>query len=175
MPDAGPTGPAQPRAARTTIALAAVALALVFAVTLAVIQWRKAAGLAQTDRTRHAVSSAAAGFGSALLTYDYADLDAARVRVLSFASPAFAKTYRPPSASSADAEILRLKVRESARVHAVFLGDVTGDRATAVVWLDTTLQSTAGNRASVAYLQLSLVRQRRAWKVDAAKPINAAA
>jgi len=54
-------------------------------------------------------------------------------------------------------------------------GGPSRDHAGAVVVLDTTLRFTAGNRSSVAYLHLSLVRQRGTWKVDAAKPISAAA
>jgi Mce-associated membrane protein len=172
MNDDPATPAASPRTMPTAawIVTAALAAALVFTTTLAVIQWRRAMDLRHTESLRSTAASTAGQFGFALFTYDYTDLKGARDRVLRYATPSYAKGYdaaTPPQ----QATIVQLKARESAKVTGVFLTDVVRNRAAAVVIVNTTLQSTAGTRSSLSYLDVALVRQGTAWKVDTARAI----
>lgn len=155
------------------IVIAVLAAALVFTTTLALIQWRRADDLRHKEAVHRAAESTAAGFSAALYTYDYNDLAGAKARVLRFATPKYAKDYDATSPAQQET-ITRLKARESAKVAGVFLTDVVGDRAGAVVILDTSLQSTAGNRTSISYLDVALVRQGGTWKVETARPVTPA-
>jgi Mce-associated membrane protein len=152
------------------VALAVLAAGLVFTTTLAVIQWRRADGLRHTASVRSAAASTAGQFGLALFTYDYTDLQGAKARVLRFATARYAKGYETTSPRE-QATIVQLKARESATVTGVFLTDVVRDRVAGVAIVKATLQSTAGARSSVSYLDVALVRQGTAWKVDTARAI----
>ena len=86
------------------------------------------------------------------------------------ATPAYAKGYGASSAAE-QATITKLKARETARASGVFLTDVVKNRVAAVVVLNSSLQSASGNRSSVTYLDVALVRQGGTWKVDAARAV----
>jgi Mce-associated membrane protein len=154
------------------IVIALLGAALVFTTTYALIQRSHANDLRHAASLRNAAVSTAGQFGAALFTYDYNDLPAARTRVLKFATPAYAKGY---AATPQQAEaITKLKAKESAKVRGVFLTPVDGNHVAAIVTLDTALQSTQGNPTSTIYLDVTLVRQGSAWKVDTAKPLPVA-
>lgn len=153
------------------IVIAVLGAALVFTTTFGVIQWRRADDLRQKESQRRAAAATAAQFAGALYTYDYNDLAAAKASVLRFATAKYAKGYAATSPAQQDT-IARLKAKESAKVTGTFLTDVVGDRASAVVILDTNLDSTAGKRTGVNYLDVVLVRQGGTWKVDAARPVS---
>ncbi len=173
------TDPASESAATTHtpiwvwIVIAILGAALVFTTTYAVLQKGKADDLRHAASVRRAAELTAAQFGAALYTYDFNDLAAARTRVLQFATPAYAKGYATSSPPQQDT-ITKLKAKESAKVTGVFLTDVVGNRVAGVVILDTALESTAGNRSSVQYLDVALLRQGSTWKVDTAKPVPTA-
>jgi Mce-associated membrane protein len=153
------------------IALAVLVAALVFTTTLAVIQWRRAGDLRHNESLRRSAAATAAQFGQALYTYDFNDLATAKARVLRLTTARYAKGYETNSAKQQQT-IAGLKAKETAKPAGVFLTDVVKDRVAGIVILDTSLQSTAGNRSSVAYLDLALVRQGSTWKVDTAKPVT---
>jgi len=153
------------------IVLALLVAALVFTTTLAVIQWRRASDAHHAASLRRTAAATAAQFGQALYTYDYNDLAAAKARVLRLATAKYAKGYDTNSGAQ-QATIANLKARESAKPSGVFLTDVVKDRVAGIVILNTALQSTAGNRSSVEYLDLALVRQGSTWKVDTARPVT---
>lgn len=170
----GALEPSKVRRVGLPVALGVLGAALVFAMTLAVIQWRRADRLAHTENARNAAIATAGRFGVALFTYDYNDLPAARGKVVALATDRFAKGYRATTAPAQDEAILRLKAHESARLGGVFVSNVSGDRAGAVVVVRTTVQSTEGARTTVSYLQMALVRQGgQGWKVDTAKAVPA--
>jgi Mce-associated membrane protein len=174
MTDPAPDRVDAPRTpAAVWIVMAVLAAGLVFTSTLAVIQWRRAGDLRHTESLRRTAASTAANFGVALYSYDYNDLAAAKAKVLQYASPAYAKGYAATSPPQQET-IVRLKAKESAKAAGVFLTDVVGGRVAAVVILDTTLQSAAGNRTSISYLDVALLRQGSTWKVDTAKPVTVA-
>jgi Mce-associated membrane protein len=171
-PEDSATPAVSPRTMPTAawLALAVLAAGLVFTTTLALIQWRQANGLRHTESVRRTAASTAGQFGLALFTYDYTDLKGARDRVLRFATPSYAKGY-DASSPREQATIVQLKARESARVTGVFLTDVVRNRAAAVVIVSATVQAATGTRSSVSYLDVALVRQGGAWKVDTARAI----
>ena len=152
------------------IVIAVLAALVVFTATLSVIEWRRASDLRQADSRRRTAASTASQFGTALFTYDYNDLAAAKARVLRLATAAYAKGYDASSAAN-QAAITKLKARQTARASGVFLTDVVKNHVAAVVVLNTALQSASGNRSSVTYLDVALVRQGSAWKVDAARAV----
>jgi Mce-associated membrane protein len=153
------------------IVVALLVAALVFTTTLAVIQWRNASDLRHDESLRRSAAATAAQFGQALYTYDYNDLAAAKARVLRLATAGYAKGYEANS-STQQQTIARLKAKETAKPAGVFLTDVVKNRVAGVVILNTSLQSTAGNRSLVEYLDVALVRQGSTWKVDTAKPVT---
>jgi Mce-associated membrane protein len=153
------------------IVLALLVAMLVFTTTLAVIQWRRANDVRHTESLRRTAAATAAQFGQALYTYDYNDLAGAKARVLRLVTPRYAKGYETNSPAQQDT-ITRLEARESAKPAGVFLTDVVKGRVAGVVILNNALQSTAGNRTSVTYLDVALVRQGSTWKVDTAKPVT---
>ena len=170
------TGPQDPPPRTHTtvwIVIAVLGAALVFTATLAVIQWRRADHLRHAASARKAAASTAAQFGVSLYSYDYSDLASARARVLRFATAKYAKGY-DASIQQQQETITRLKARESAKTAGVFLTDVVGNRVAGVIILDTAVQSTAGNRTSINYLDLALVREGSTWKVDTARPVTVA-
>jgi len=152
------------------IVIAVLGALLVFTATLSVIQWRSASNLRQADSRRHAAAATAAEFGTALFTYDYNDLAAAKTRILRLVTPAYAKTYDASSAAE-QATITKLKARQTAKASGVFLTDVVKDHVAAVVVLNSSLQAAGGNRDSVTYLDVALVRQGSAWKVNVARAV----
>jgi hypothetical protein len=163
------------RRAVVVVGLVALAAALVFASTFAVLEWRRADRSSHTLSGRDAVATTAGQFGVDLFTYDYTDFPAGRARVLKLASTKFAKSYDAANGPALQATVTKLKVRASAKVVRLFTTTVNGAQAEAVVALDTRLQSTEGSRQSLTYLELALVRQGGQWKVDAAKTLSSSA
>jgi len=152
------------------IAVAVLGALLVFAATVAVIQWRRAADLRHTESVRKAAASTAAGFASALYTYDYNDLAGAKARVLRFATPRYAAGYDAAS-SRQQQTVTQFKAKESGRVTGVFLSDVVRNRVAGVVIVATSAQTTTGARQATNYLDVALIRQGSTWKVDVARPV----
>jgi Mce-associated membrane protein len=152
------------------IVIAVLGAALVFTATLSVIEWRRASDLRQADSRRQAAAMTASQFGTALFTYDYNDLAAAKARIVRLVTPAYAKGY-DASSPAEQATITRLKARQTAKASGVFLTDVVKDHVAAVVVLNSSLQSAGGNRNSVTYLDVALVRQGSAWKVNVARAV----
>jgi hypothetical protein len=152
------------------MALAVLAVGCVFSATVAMIQWRRADDLRHTESVRRAAASTAARFAVALFTYDSADLEAAKARVLRYATPAFAKRYSATNGPE-QKTIADLGARESARVTGVFLTDVVRDRAAAVVVVDATAQSKTGTHHSLDYLDVAMVWDGKTWKVNASQAV----
>jgi Mce-associated membrane protein len=143
---------------------------LVVLVAVAVLggaEWRRADRLAGRDRVRRDVAHTAGSFGQALLSYDYADLGAARTRVLSLATDNFAQNYTSAFTNGLSAAITSVQARASGTVRKVYVADVNGDTADAVVTLDSEVHSSQGTRQVVgSYLAMTLQRIGGHWKVD---------
>jgi Mce-associated membrane protein len=181
--DARAGAPAPALTPRPPRPLWTIGLAVLLAIALATIfiQWRHTSdldrrvnGLQSADATRRDVATAAGTFGEALLSYDYSDLNAARTRVLALATDSFGQQYTTAFTGGLDVAITKLKATSKATVDSVYISDLIGDTAKAVVTLDSEVHSTAGTRRTVgSYLDLTLKRENGAWKVDTVTSVAA--
>ncbi|MBA2282082.1 MAG: hypothetical protein H0W25_12765 [Acidimicrobiia bacterium] len=127
---------------------------------------------AEVGRTE--VADVAGRFGVALLTYDYQDLNAARQRVLALATDRFGREYTDAFVNGLDDAITQFEAVADATLVDVYVGAIEGDAAQVVVTLDSQVQSTEGTRRTVSsYLDLRLVREAGAWRVDVATSLAA--
>jgi Mce-associated membrane protein len=123
---------------------------------------------------RAAVADVAGRFGVALLTYDYQDLNAARQRVLALATTRFGDEYTDAFVNGLDDAITQFEAVADATLLDVYVAEVRGDSAKAVVTLDSEVRSTEGTRRTVSsYLDLRLVREDGQWRVDVATSLAA--
>jgi Mce-associated membrane protein len=152
-----------------------VFLALLFlgaAIAMAAV----AAGLnSQLDEERgdrREVERAAAQLASRLLTYDYRDLDTARARVLELATGTFRREYE--DAFGGLKELLTTtKATSTGDVQEVFIGELSGRTASAIVVVDTTAEGVSGRRQTFAsYIQLDLVKAEGEWLVAGVTNLN---
>ena len=103
-------------------------------------------------------------FASAVLTYDYRDLDKTKVAVLGLATGKFRTDYEQ-NFSGLSALFTSTKGQSTATVKDVFVSGIDHDTASAIVVLDERGQGTSGQRLNVDwYLRLSLVKVRGTWR-----------
>ncbi|MFI0354804.1 hypothetical protein [Actinomadura sp. 9N407] len=149
-------------------------LALAASVATAGLQWRAADEAAQREADRKAVQERAGQFGQALLSYDHTNLQAARNKVLSLASDDFAKTYDVAFTGGLEGVITKLKATATATVRSVYLSQVDGASAKAVVVMDSEVRSSAGTRRVLgSYLDMRLARQGGGWRITEVTSIGA--
>ena len=155
----------------------AVALAIVFfvgtvvAVIFAAQQHRQ---LQQSRDARSGVEQVASRMTSALLTYDYRDLDKTKQAVLGLATGKFRTDY-DQQFSGLSSLFTTTKGQSTATVKDVFVSGIDHDTATAIVVYDERVQGTSGSRLNVdLYLRLSLVKVNGRWRVDDVSPLNVA-
>ncbi|MCT9930495.1 hypothetical protein N5079_09730 [Planotetraspora sp. A-T 1434] len=154
---------------------ALTALALAGAVTAGVLEWRRAGALQEEGTTRREVATAASAFGRALLSYDHADLQVARDRVLGLAGEDFAKTYDEAFTGGLEGVISKLRATAVASVRDVYVGEIDGSRARAIAVFDSQVTSDTGTRRMLGtYLEMKLVRSRGRWLVDDVNAVGAA-
>ena len=109
---------------------------------------------------------------SALLTYDYRDLDKTKNAVLGLASGKFRTDYAQNFGGLASL-FTTTKGQSTATVKDVFVSSIDHDTATAIVVFDERTQGTSGSHLNVdLYLRLSLVKQNGKWKVDDVTNLN---
>ncbi|RAY12389.1 hypothetical protein DPM19_24890 [Actinomadura craniellae] len=158
-----------------TLLKAALPVALVASVVTAGLQWYQADQAAQREADRQAVRARAGEFGRALLSYDHRNLQAARNRVLSLASDDFAKTYDAAFTGGLEGVIARLKADATATVRTVYLGDIEGSTARAIVVMDSEVRSSAGTRRVLgSHLDMRLIRTGERWRITEVTSIGAA-
>ncbi|MEU9021290.1 hypothetical protein [Actinomadura sp. NPDC048394] len=152
-----------------------VVAVLIASIVTAGLQWHRADKADTREDVRRQVGDSAGRFGQALLSYDHTRLQAARNRVLSLASDDFAKTYDQAFTGGLEGIITKLKADASATVRTVYIGDVDGSNARAVVVMDSEVHSTAGTRSVLgSYLDMKLARSHGTWKVTEVTSIGAA-
>jgi Mce-associated membrane protein len=141
-------------------------LFFVATVAMAVVAANQHRQLQQTRDTRGAVESVASRFASAVLTYDYRDLDKTKAAVLALATGKFRTDYEQ-NFSGLSALFTTTKGQSTATVKDVFVSGIDHDTASAIVVLDERGQGTSGQRLNVDwYLRLSLVKVRGTWRAD---------
>lgn len=151
-----------------------VALCVVLAILLAV-QWRRAGGLAGDESVRRQVTTTAGAFGEALLSYNFSDLADARDRVLRYATRRFGAQYAETFRTGLQTIITRLEASAEAKLRDVYVTEIDGDEAKAIVVVDSKVRSSAGERELLgSYLEMILQREDGAWKVDAVTAVAAA-
>jgi len=154
---------------------AAVVLAVVFfigtvvAVLFAAQQHRE---LQHSKDTRAGVEQVASRMTSALLTYDYRNLDKTKQAVLGLATGKFRTDYDQNFGGLASL-FTTTKGQSTATVKDVFVSGVDHDTATAIVVFDERTQGTSGQHLNVdLYLRLSLVKVKGRWRVDDVTNLN---
>lgn len=146
---------------------ALVPLLLLIAVTVAVVQWRHAHELGDRAEGRRRVATVAGEFGESLLSYNYEHLADAQKRLFRNGTKRFAQEYSGAFSGGLEAAITGLQATSTASVRDVYVTDVVGRSARAVVTLDSEVRSSAATRRTVSsYLDMGLVLQKGRWKVD---------
>lgn len=150
----------------------AVALAalLVFAGTMAVIEWRRADNLANQATLRNNASATAAVVGQALFTFDYRDLSATSNRILALATGGFAK-QETANSKQIEANLIRLKAVGTATVQEVSVTGMAAGGAAALVVVDGSTHTVDGSAQRVSYLHMSLLLLAGRWKVAAVQTL----
>jgi Mce-associated membrane protein len=146
--------------------IAAAAVILV-AVIVAFVQWRHAHELGDRAQERRDVATVAGRFGESLLSYNYQHLDEAQKRLFRNGTKRFEREYSGAFAGGLETAITGLQATSTASVRDVYVTDVVGNSARAVVTLDSEVRSSAATRRTVnSYLDMALVRPNGRWKVD---------
>jgi Mce-associated membrane protein len=128
--------------------------------------------LQHSKDTRAGVEQVASRMTSALLTYDYRNLDKTKQAVLALATGKFRTDYDQNFGGLASL-FTTTKGQSTATVKDVFVSGVDHDTATAIVVFDERTQGTSGQHLSVdLYLRLSLVKVKGQWRVDDVTNLN---
>jgi len=161
--------PEAPKTVSRTAFRAAVALAIVFfigTVVTAIFAAQQHRQLQRSKDARAGVEQVASRFASAVLTYDYRDLDKTKNAVLALSTGKFRTDYEQ-NFGGLSALFTATKGQSTATVKDVFVSAIDKDTATAIVVLDERGQGTSGQRLNVDwYLRLSLVKVKGKWRVD---------
>ncbi|MFD0852891.1 hypothetical protein ACFQ07_11675, partial [Actinomadura adrarensis] len=108
-----------------------------------------------------------------LLAYRHTDLNSSRARIQRLASSDFGKSYEAAFTGLSDV-IGRYKADATATVRDTYVSEIDGERAKALVVLDSEVRSTAGTRRVLgSKLLLELVREKGQWRVDAMTSLEA--
>ncbi|GAA3203105.1 hypothetical protein [Actinocorallia longicatena] len=141
----------------------ALVAALAVLAVLGCWQWRSLAG---ERAERAAVERAADRFGTRFLSYDHRDVDAAKNAVTSLITGDFAESYRTQFEAGVVPSIKQLEARSTARVRSVYVGEINGNLAAAVVIVDSEMHTKAWTKWTTAtHLDLKLIKQRGHWLV----------
>jgi hypothetical protein len=167
--EVSPPEESEPKTYSRTAFRAAAALAVVFfagtivALVFAAQQHRQ---LQRSKDERAGVEQVASRFASAVLTYDYRDLNKTKQSVLALSAGKFRTDYEQ-NFGGLSALFTTTKGQSTATVKDVFVSAIQHDTATAIVVLDERGQGTSGQRLNVDwYLRLSLVKVKGDWRVD---------
>jgi hypothetical protein len=163
------------KAPSRTVVRSLAALAIVFfvgTVVAAIFAASQHRQLQQSKDARAGVEQVASRFASAVLTYDYRDLDKTKNTVLALSTGKFRTDYEQ-NFPGLSALFTTTKGQSTATVKDVFVSAIAHDTATAIVVLDERAQGTSGQRLNVDwYVRVSLVRVQGQWRVDDLTNIN---
>ena len=155
-----------------TLALGLGALVVIAAIAVAVVQMGRARDLEDDLDARAEVAAAASAFGEVYLSYDFDDPERSGDRVLELVSPGFAEDFETTRAPGIEELFSNLGTTTDATTTEVFVGDVTGDTARALVVVDVVATSDASGTQELTDLTfvLELVRVDGHWLVDNVVP-----
>src|SRR5205807_6060862 len=136
------------RSERTLIRSLAVLAALFFLGTVAMgivaaSQHRK---LTHTTGDRSSAEQVASRMASALVNFDYTDLNKSKARVLGLATGKFKNEYDQAFKGGLDVLLTQTKAKSSGVVKNVFLNAIEGSNTSAVVAIDQTVVGVSGTR-----------------------------
>lgn len=145
----------------------AISLALfLVAVGLAALATSLGSALERERDTHEDLRVATARFVTALLTYDYKDLEASKAAVLAMTSPSLRAKYDQQFPLLADT-VTKNQARAAARVTRIYIGPNDEDAATVIAVADAAAETKRGSTATVeSFFQLQLVRIEGRWLVD---------
>jgi hypothetical protein len=147
--------------------IAATAMLFAAVVGLALFAASQRAELAEERDDRREIERVSGELATALLTYDYENLDASRDRVLARATGKFRKEYESAFESGLQTLLTETKATSRGTVTDIFVGDIEDSTASTIVVANAVADGTAGRRASLAsYIQLDLVEVGGRWRVD---------
>lgn len=147
--------------------LAALGFAIVAAVATAKLDDERG------DREK--VEEVSGAFASALLTYDYQDLEGAKKRVLELSTGKFKAEYEKAFDGGLDQLFRATQARSAGTVTDVFVGPIEDDSVTTIAVVDAVARGTAGGRRLLSsYIELQLVKVGGRWKVDGVSNLNLA-
>ncbi|MBC6466035.1 hypothetical protein [Actinomadura alba] len=154
---------------RLTTGLVVVLVAALAA--LAVWQWRAAATRAEAEAERRDVAKVAGEYGNVVFSYTPGTAQASIDRNLKLIGGDLLANYRQTTAANLPAFFTKNpEVSMTSKIKGVFVGDVNGKLATAVILLDVRLQTPQGaNDAPNTLLRLSLSKEDDGWKVTEQK------
>lgn len=138
-------------------------------VMLALAGWSflRADRLADDRDERRTAASAAGEFASATMSYDHRDLDGSLAAVTDLATAEYAETYQNAFFEELQPVVDELRARGRVHVRDVYVSDIGGGTATAVVSFDAVIRSTIGTRRLAgSYVRVDLVQEGGAWKAD---------
>jgi Mce-associated membrane protein len=118
-----------------------------------------------TEGRTAAVRRTAGAMGTAMLTYDYRHLDTYKSRVMRLATAKFAAEFK---STFKDFEELYKASQGSSQTREVkvYVGDVSGQDANALVEVDYRVSGLAGkNRPLIALFEMTLVHTTDGWRV----------
>ena len=167
LPDVEPEPEVPPKRSTKPWWVAASALLFVAVVALALVAASQRAELAEERDDRKEIERVSGELATALLTYDYEDLEASRDRVLSRATGKFRKEYESAFESGLKTLLTETKATSKGTVTDIYLSDIQDSTASTIVVANAVADGTAGRRASLAsYIQLDLVEVEGRWRVD---------
>ena len=145
----------------------AAAILFVGIVALAVVAANQRATLSKERDDRREIERVSGELATALLTYDYEDLEASRDRVLARATGKFRKEYESAFESGLKTLLTETKATSKGTVTDIYVSRIDDSTASTIVVANAVADGTAGRRASLAsYIQLDLVEVAGEWRVD---------
>jgi hypothetical protein len=150
---------------RTTAALVVVLIAAL--ASLAIWQWRQAGRLAAEQGERRAVAKVAGEYGDTAFSYSASTYQTSIDRNLKLLGGDLLTTYKRDTIPNLPAVFTKNpQLVMQSKIKNVYVGDVNGTLATAVILVDIRLQTPQGvNDGSNALLRLSLAKDKGGWKI----------
>jgi Mce-associated membrane protein len=174
--EAGPAASTSPTRERGPVLVIVSIVLAVAVVGIALAAASFASTLHRERNDRHSVQDVSGRFAAALLTYDYANLDVAKKRVLALSTGKFRKEYEQAFTGGLDTLFKSTQARSAGTVTDVFVGDIESGTVTTIAVVDAVATGTAGTRRMLSsYIELQLVKVHGTWKVDGVTNLNLAA
>ena len=158
--------PADTRPWAPTALMVGLGLVMILLIVGLVIQTSRASDLSSDEDERRAVGRAAGGFTEAVYGYDHEDMQESLAAVLEHATDEYAREYEEAWNNELQPVIDELRGSGEIDLTDVYVSDIDGNRAKAVVSFNATLRSTAGaRRLTGTFVQIDLQRVDGAWLV----------